>query len=108
MSTRYTSEPSLVAAHVSFVKFDYDSALMEISEVFDVPHDEIEVLEVSAYERIFALWFTRGESAAGHQSPARIKAIIQRIEGLAAVRQCILQQDSIYFVNSAGTSLSPA
>lgn len=95
----------LFAAHITFINYDYDAPLSELSETFDIPKDDIEVLEVSLYERVFALWIYRPDM---YQSHMAIKSLIQRLEGIYGVRKCILQQQSIYFVNSAGTSTKPS
>lgn len=102
-SSLLTIEPALVAAHVSFTRFAYEDVLQELSEAFRVSKDTLEVFEVSPFERIFALWVSPsgGDDDLEH---ARIKALVQRIESIPGVRQCILQQESLFFVNTAGMS----
>lgn len=98
----FTSEPCLVAAHIDFVSYADDEALAELSEEFGVAVNSIEVLEVSPYERVFALWVSRGETADKALWQERIRAVIERMNDLPAVRNCIMQQESLYFINSAG------
>ena len=107
-SKSFSSEPCLVAAHITFASYKYDGALTELGEEFGVPFETIEVLEVSPFERVFALWVSKGETADKFEWQQRVMTLIGRVNALPAVRNCIIQQDSLYFTNSAGRLLKPS
>ena len=101
LSNSFSWSPVLVAAHVTFTDLAEEAVLLELSQAFGTSKDIIEELEVSPFETVFALWVPADERKDG-QRQARIKDLIQRIESIDGVRTCILQHESIYFVNSAG------
>ena len=107
LSNSFSWDPVLVAAHVTFTDSAEEAVLIELSRAYGVLKDSIEELEVSPFESVFALWVPVDEQKEG-ASQIRIKDLIQRIECISGVRTCILQYESIYFVNSAGTFPSPA
>ena len=101
LSNSFSWSPVLVAAHVTFTDLAEDAVLLELSQEFGAPKDSIEELEVSRFETVFALWVMPDEQKDG-QRQVRLKDLIQRVESIDGVRTCILQHESIYFVNSAG------